>query len=131
MSRNDLIADAFTVIRNASRARQEETYVPYSKIVLKICDVLKQEGYLENFKEVDLGNIKKIKVYLKYEGRKGVISRIERVSSPGMRVYAKKTEVPRVLRGYGFAIVSTSSGVFTDKEAREKGLGGEIIGLVW
>jgi len=131
MSRTDLISDAFTIIRNAARAKKEEAYVPYSNFLLKICEILKKDGYLENFKEVDLENLKKIKVYLKYEGKKSIIEHIEKVSTPGRRVYAQRKNVPSTLRGYGVTIVSTSIGVFTDKEAKEKGVGGEIIGRVW
>ncbi|MCQ9205797.1 MAG: 30S ribosomal protein S8 [Omnitrophica bacterium] len=131
MSRTDLVSDVFTIIRNAARARKEDTYIPHSKFVLKICDIFKKEGYLENFKEVDLENFKKIKVYLKYDGKKSAIRQIKRVSSPGRRVYAKNKDIPSVLGGYGFAIISTSQGIFTDKEARAKGLGGEVIGMVW
>lgn len=131
MSRTDLVSDVFTIIRNAARARKEDTYIPHSKLVLKICDIFKKEGYLENFKEVDLENFKKIKIYLKYDGKKSAIRQIKRVSSPGRRVYAKKKDIPSVLGGYGFAIISTSKGMFTDKEARAKGLGGEVIGMIW
>ncbi len=131
MSRTDLIGDAFTVIRNALRARKEETYIPYSKSLSVICEILKREGYLENFKEVDLERLKKIKVYLKYDGKESVITQIKRVSTPGRRVYAKGKSVPSVLRGYGLAIISTSSGICTDKEARQKGIGGEVLGMVW
>lgn len=131
MSRTDLVSDGFTIIRNAARARKEETYIPHSNLLLKICDILKKEGYLENFKEVDLKSFKKIKVYLKYDGKRSVIEQIKRVSSPGIRVYAKQKDVPSVLRGYGIAIISTSLGMLTDKEAREKGVGGEVMGMVW
>lgn len=131
MSRNDLISDSFTIIRNASRAQKEEAYIPYSNSLLRICDILKKEGYLENFKEIDLENFKKIKVYLKYEGKKSVIEQIKRVSKPGRRVYVKIKDVPYVLRGYGIGIISTSSGLSTDREARKKGVGGEFIGMVW
>ena len=131
MSRTDSISDAFAIIANATRAKKEEAYIPYSNLLLKICEILKREGYLENFKEVDSGSFKKIKVYLKYEGKKSIITQIKKVSSPGRRFYAKAKVVPSALQGYGVTIVSTSAGVFTDKEAREKGVGGEIIGQVW
>ncbi len=131
MSRNDLLSDSFTIIRNAARAKKEDTYIPYSKLILEVCAVLKKEGYIENFKEVDLESFKKIKVYLKYDGKKSVICEIKRVSTPGRRVYIKKEEVKPVLSGYGVGIISTSSGIFTDKEAKEKGVGGEFIGRVW
>jgi small subunit ribosomal protein S8 len=131
MSRTDLISDAFTIIRNASRAKKEETYIPYSNSLLRICEILKQEGYLENFKDIDLEGYKQIKVYLKYEGKKSVINQIKKVSTPGRRVYAKRDAIPLVLRGYGIALVSTSSGILTDKEAKAKGVGGEVIGMIW
>jgi small subunit ribosomal protein S8 len=131
MSRTDLIADAFTVIRNASRAKKNETFIPYSVLLLKICEILKKEGYIENFAEVEVGNFKKIKVYLRYEGKKQVLTGLKKVSTPGRRVYVSKEDVPSVLHGFGIAIVSTSQGILTDKEAREKGMGGEVIGMVW
>jgi len=131
MSRTDLIADSFTIIRNAAKVKKDDALLPYSKIVFKICDILKREGYLENFKEVDLGHFKNIKVYLKYDGKNSVISQIKKVSKPGRRIYIDKTKIPSVLNGYGIALISTSSDIMTDKEAREKGIGGEYIGQVW
>ena len=132
MSRTDLIADAFTIIRNAARVKKEEVLIPYSKLLVKIMEILKREGYIENFKELDIpGRFKMIKVYLKYEGKKSVINDIQRVSKPGRRIYVDKKNIPRVLQGYGIAIISTSSGVLTDKEARKLGVGGEYIGYVW
>ena len=131
MSRTDLISDVFTIIRNASRARKEDAYIPQSKTVLKICEILKNEGYLENFKEVEVDNFKKVKVYLKYEGKKGVITQIKKISKPGRRVYTRRKSIPYALQGYGVTIVSTSSGILTGKEAREKGIGGEVVGMVW
>ena len=132
MSRTDLIADAFTTIRNAVRVKKEETLIPYSKLLLKIMEILKREGYIENFKELDIpGRFKMIKVYLKYQGKKSVINDIQRVSKPGRRIYVDKKSIPRVFQGYGVAIISTSCGVLTDKEARKLGVGGEYIGYVW
>jgi len=132
MSRTDLIADAFTIIRNAARVKKEEVLIPYSKLLVKIMEILKREGYIENFKELDMpGRFKMIKVYLKYEGKKSVINDIQRVSKPGRRIYVDKKNIPRVLQGYGIAIISTSSGILTDKEARKLGVGGEYIGYVW
>jgi small subunit ribosomal protein S8 len=132
MSRTDLIGDSFTMIRNAIQAEKEDLYVPYSTIVSKICGILKEEGYLDNFKEVDLENFKKIRVYLKYdEKNKNAISAIKRVSRPGRRVYMACRDVPRALDGYGLTLVSTSSGILTDRQAREKGVGGEVVGQVW
>ena len=131
MSRTDVISDAFTMIRNAALARHEEVSIPYSKLLVKICEILKTEGYLQNFKEIELGNFKKIKAYLKYVGKKNAIKKIAKVSKPGRRVYVKREDVLPVLNGYGISIVSTSKGILTDREAREKGLGGEIIGVIW
>jgi small subunit ribosomal protein S8 len=131
MSRTDLVADAFTIIRNAVRGRKEDALIPYSHVLLKICNILKQEGYLENFKEIDLAGFKNIKVYLKYEGKKCLLNQIKKVSKPGRRIYVKKTKIPSVLRGYGIALISTSQDILTDKEAKQKGIGGEYIGMVW
>ncbi len=131
MSRTDLISDAFAIIKNASRAKKEEVYIPYSNLLTKICEILKREGYLENFKEVDLEKIKKIKIYLKYEGKKAIITQIRKISVPGRRVYVEAKKVPSALGGYGVTIISTSSGVLTDKEAQAKSVGGEVIGMVW
>jgi len=131
MSR-DLIADAFCAIRNASRVKKEETLIPYSKLLIKIMEILKREGYIENFKELDIPKrYKMIKVYLKYEGKKSVINDIQRVSKPGRRIYVGRKNIPRVLQGYGVAILSTSLGILTDKEARRLGVGGEYIGYIW
>ena len=131
MSRNDLMSDSFTIIRNAARVRKEDAYIPYSKVIFEVCAILKKEGYIENFKEVDLDNFKKIKVYLKYDGKKSVIIQLNRVSTPGRRSYLKRDEIKPVLNGYGLGIISTSLGMLTDKEAKEKGVGGEFIGEVW
>ena len=131
MSRTDLIGDCFTMIRNAASAHKEDIYIPYSKVVAKICDILKAEGYLENYKEVDLERWKKIKVYLRYDDKDSVIKQIQRVSKPGRRVYVACDDIPAALDGYGITLVSTSSGIMTDKQAREKRVGGEILGMVW
>ncbi|MCP4652451.1 MAG: 30S ribosomal protein S8 [Candidatus Omnitrophica bacterium] len=131
MSRTDLIADSFTIIRNAIGIRQDEALIPGSKILLRICGILKEEGYIENFKEVDSGSLKQIKVYLRYDGKKSVITQLKKVSRSGLRTYRGKDGLPSVLNGYGIAIVSTSQGVLTDAQAREKGIGGEILGMVW
>jgi len=131
MSRTDLISDAFTIIRNASKAKKEEAYVPYSNSLLRICEILKNEGYLENFKEVDLEGFKKIKVYLKYEDKESIITQIKKISSPGRRVYAKRKSIPSALDGYGVTLVSTSEGILTDRQAKERGVGGEVVGMVW
>lgn len=131
MSRTDLISDAFTVIRNAIRVRKDEALLPFSNLIMKICEILKNEGYIENYKDIDLGNFKKIKVYLKYDGKKSAITQIRKVSKPGRRVYLSKGDVFQVLRGYGIGIFSTSLGLLTDTQAREKGVGGEYLGEIW
>jgi len=131
MSRTDLTSDAFTIIRNAVMVKAEEAMLPFSNMLVKILDILKREGYIENHKVVDGPSYKQIKVYLRYNGKKPAISKIKKVSTPGRRVYASRKEVNSVLRGYGISIVSTSSGIFSDREAREKGLGGEVVGMVW
>jgi len=131
MSRTDMIGDVFTIIRNAVSVRKEDTTVPFSNSIRDIVLILKNEGYVENFKEVDLGKLKIIKVYLKYDDKKSVITQIKRVSRPGRRVYRKINDIPSALDGYGVTIVSTSSGLLTGKQAKDKGVGGEIIGMVW
>jgi len=131
MGRTDLISDVFTIIRNAVMAKKEDAMVPYSKIVFSICDILKKEGYIENFKEVNADNLKRIKVYLRYQNGKSVINGIKRISKPGRRVYLKNKGISKVLHGYGIALVSTSKGVLTDKSAKESGFGGEYVGEVW
>jgi small subunit ribosomal protein S8 len=131
MSRTDLIGDAFTIIRNGIKVRKEEVLMPYSVLLSKVCDILKNEGYIENFAEVDLGNYKQLKVYLRYQGKKSALTEIKRVSKPGRRVYVSSNDVPSALNGYGVTLMSTSSGILTDKQAKEKGTGGEVIGMVW
>lgn len=131
MSRVDLISDCFTIIRNAVAARKEDVIIPHSKVMAKICAILKDEGYLENYKEIDLEHSKRIKVYLKYDAKQSVLHAIQRISKPGRRVYMACKDIPKTLDGYGLTIVSSSAGILTDKQAREKGIGGEVIGMVW
>ncbi len=131
MSRTDIIGDAFTIIRNAASTRKEDAVLPFSGSIVEIVSILKAEGYIENFKEVDLGKFKAIKVYLKYDKKKSLITQIKRVSRPGRRVYRKINEIPVALGGYGVTIVSTSVGLLTGQQAKDKGIGGEIIGMVW
>lgn len=131
MSRTDLISDSFTVIRNGIKVKKEDVVIPYSNNLLKICEILKREGYIDNFKEIELDNFKKIKVYLKYERKKSVLSQIRKISTPGRRIYVKREKIPVILRGYGLAIISTSQGILTNKEAKAKGVGGEYIGTIW
>ncbi len=131
MSRTDLISDSLTIIRNAGLVKKEDALIPYSSIVLTVCDILKKEGYIENYRKIDENKKQMIKVYLRYRNKKSVISSIKRVSKPSLRVYVDKFNIPRVLNGRGIAVLSTSKGVFTDKEARKLGIGGEVLLHVW
>tara|TARA_B100000315_G_C14444677_1_gene526287 strand:- start:159 stop:554 length:396 start_codon:yes stop_codon:yes gene_type:complete len=131
MSRTDLISDCFTVLRNAVFAKKDDASFPYSGSMLKICSILKDEGYLQNYKEIDLEGKKKIKIYLRYDGKKNAITQIKKISTPGRRVYVPKKSIPRALGGYGITLISTSSGIMTDRKAKELGVGGEVIGMVW
>lgn len=131
MSRTDLIADGLTMIRNAFRANKINVLIPYSNVMASVVNILKQDSYIENFKEVDLGKIKEIKVYLKYEAKKSVLTQIKKISTPGRRIYVDKNHLPSVLSGYGIAIISTSKGIMNSKKAKEVGIGGEVICYVW
>jgi len=131
MSRTDLIADAFTIIRNAVRIKGETVEIPASSLLKSIVEILKKTGYIENSKFIDDKKQGLIRIYLKYTDKKSAINNLKRISRPGLRVYVKKHKIPIVLRGKGIAFISTSQGIFTDKEAREKKLGGEVIGYVW
>jgi len=127
----DPIADLFTRIRNGLMVRHPRIDVPGSKMKARIVEILKEEGYIKNFRiyEDDLQGI--IRVYLKYSGDQSVIRGIKRISKPGRRNYVKRDAIPKVLNGLGLAILSTSSGVMTDHECRERGVGGEVLGHVW
>jgi small subunit ribosomal protein S8 len=133
MNISDPIADMLTRIRNANTAKHDTVDIPVSKIKLSIADILVDEGYVEKYEIVDDGNFKNIHMTLKYSGarKNQVISGIKKISKPGLRVYAGKDEVPRVLGGLGIAILSTNKGVITDKKARELGVGGEVLAYVW
>ena len=129
---NDPIADMLTRIRNANQMRYAEVEVPASKIKMEIARILKSEGFISDYsvKKNDVQSV--IVLNLKYgEKKESVITGLKRISKPGLRVYAKATEVPRVLNGLGIAIVSTSKGVMTDKEARKESLGGEVLAYIW
>ncbi|MDB2331584.1 30S ribosomal protein S8 [Alteromonas sp. A079] len=129
MSMQDPIADMFTRIRNGQMAQKVSVTMPSSKLRVSICEVLKAEGYVTDF--AVSGDVKPVlEVTLKYFEGKQVIDTIERVSRPGLRIYKKKDELPKVMGGLGVAIVSTSKGVMTDRAARNAGMGGEIIGYV-
>jgi len=128
----DPIADMLTRIRNGYQAKMTTVDVaPYSKVKAEIAKILKKEGYIENYATVGDGIEKKLVVTLKYTNGEKVVRGIKRISKPGLRIYAKGEELPRVLNGLGIAIISTSEGMMTDKEARKKHVGGEVIAYVW
>ena len=128
----DPVADMLTRIRNANSAKHDTVDVPASKMKKSIAQILLDEGYIKSFTVIDDGLQGIIRITLKYNGGKEkVISGLRRVSKPGLRVYAGAEELPRVLRGLGIAIVSTSKGVMTDKKAREAHVGGEVLAFVW
>jgi small subunit ribosomal protein S8 len=128
----DPIADYLTRIRNANTAFHETTEVPASRIKKALTEILKEEGFIKGFELVDDGKQGKIRIYLKYgKGKERVITGLKRISKPGLRVYVGKDEIPRVLGGLGIAILSTSRGIMTDKEARKQGIGGEVICYIW
>jgi small subunit ribosomal protein S8 len=127
----DPIADMLTRIRNGVRAKFEEVLMPSSRLKVRIAEILKDEGYIENYLHVDDGRQGSLKVRLKYQDEVPAITGIRRVSSPGRRVYVRATEIPRVLNGIGIAILSTSSGIMTDRRAREVHVGGELLLTIW
>jgi small subunit ribosomal protein S8 len=128
----DPVADFLTRLRNASKAHHDSLSVPYSKLKGTIADILKAEGYISDYKVEDGSVGKQLSVTLKYsDDRKSSIAGIKRVSKPGLRVYAKSDELPKVLGGLGIAILSTSSGLLTDRQAAKKGVGGEVLAYVW
>ena len=127
----DPIADMLTRIRNANSMRYKEVEVPASKIKIEIARILKEEGFILDYK-IKKNNIQDILVlYLKYSGRERVITGLKRISKPGLRVYAKADEIPTVLSGLGIAIISTSKGMMTDRDARKASLGGEVLAYIW
>lgn len=133
MAANDTISDMLTRIRNACMVKHSTTKVPATKITRSIAKVLQEEGFIGEYEEVGEGVHKYLDIALKYHGknRQPTISTLKRVSKPGLRVYSKRKDIPRVLGGIGVAIVSTSQGVMTDREARRQGVGGEILCYVW
>ena len=126
----DPIADMLTRIRNAIMVRREEVVVPKSKMKAEIAKILVKEGYVEAVEDIDEGKTLKL-VFKMDQGRQKVIQGLRRISKPGLRVYSTAADLPKVLSGLGIAIISTSKGVMTDKEAREKKLGGEVLAYVW
>ena len=131
MNISDPIADMLTRIRNGSRARDSEILVPASRTKRAIAQILSDEGFIEGFEDALDGPHAQLKLRLKYVGKVPVISGMKRVSKPGLRVYATKTDIPRVLGGLGVVIVSTSHGIMTGARARQAQLGGEVLAYVW
>ncbi|MFM6190017.1 MAG: 30S ribosomal protein S8 [Planktothrix sp.] len=133
MAANDTIADMLTRIRNSCMARHQTTQIPSTKMTRSIAQVLKQEGFIGDFEETGEGLKKYLVVSLKYNSKTKAptIQKLQRVSRPGLRVYRNRKELPRVLGGIGVAIISTSRGVMTDREARRQGLGGEVLCYIW
>ena len=133
MSSTDTISDMLTRIRNACLVRHTTTKIPTTKMTRSIAKVLKQEGFIDSYEEAGEGIEKHLVVTLKYKGnnRQPIIRTLKRVSKPGLRVYSNRKELPRVLGGIGIAIISTSKGIMTDREARHQGIGGEVLCYVW
>ena len=128
----DTIADMLTRIRNANQMRYQEVSVPASNLKVSLAKILKDEGFIEDYKIVDDNVQGTIVITLKYgQNKERVITGLKRISKPGLRVYAKAGEVPKVLNGLGIAVISTSHGVMTDKEARKENLGGEVLCYIW
>ncbi|MGH2467477.1 MAG: 30S ribosomal protein S8 [Candidatus Limnocylindrales bacterium] len=132
MNVSDPIADMLTRIRNASRAHHIDVLIPASRTKREIARILKDEGFIEDYADVRDGPVSGLRVRLKYvSGKAPVVSGLKRISKPGLRVYAGKTEIPRVLGGLGIVIVSTSQGIMTGAQARKAQLGGEVLAYVW
>ncbi|MCI9319329.1 MAG: 30S ribosomal protein S8 [Lachnospiraceae bacterium] len=133
MTMSDPIADMLTRIRNANTAKHDTVDIPASKMKLAIASILLDEGYIKKYDIIEEGSFKNIHITLKYGADKNekIISGIKRISKPGLRVYAGRDELPKVLGGLGIAIISTNQGVITDKKARELNVGGEVLAFVW
>ncbi len=133
MAMSDPIADMLTRIRNANTAKHDTVDVPASKMKQAIADILVKEGYIKKYEMVEEGKFQTIRITMKYGRDKNekVISGIKRISKPGLRVYAGKDELPKVLGGLGIAIISTNKGILTDKDARAQQVGGEVLAYVW
>jgi small subunit ribosomal protein S8 len=133
MASNDTISDMLTRIRNACAVRHTTTQVPMTKMTRSIAKVLKEEGFIEDYEEVGEGIDRKLILSLKYKGknRQPLIGTLKRISKPGLRVYSSSQDLPRVLGGIGIAIVSTSKGIMTDREARKQKVGGEVLCYIW
>jgi small subunit ribosomal protein S8 len=132
MNITDPIADMLTRVRNANSVNKDVVDIPASNLKINIAKTLKDEGFIKEYKIIDNYPQNKVRVYLKYgKDKEKVITGIKRISKPGLRVYVNKDEIPRVLGGLGIAVISTSRGVLTDKEARKEGVGGEVLCYVW
>lgn len=131
MVMTDPVADMLTRIRNANIARARIVEIPASNIKKELAQILKDEGYIENFDCIADQKQGMIRIQLKYSGKRRVISGLKRISKPGLRVYAAKEEIPSVLGGLGIAVLSTSKGIMTDKSARKNGIGGEVLCYIW
>jgi small subunit ribosomal protein S8 len=133
MAAHDTISDMLTRIRNASIVKHQTTNLPATKLTRSIAKVLKQEGYVGDYEEVGEGIDQKLVLTLRYKGknRQPIVTALKRVSKPGLRVYSNHKDLPKVLGGIGIAVISTSSGIMTDREARKQGLGGEVLCYVW
>jgi len=133
MGMTDPLSDMLTRIRNANKAKHEKVDVPASNLKVHVARILKEEGYLKNYKVIKDGKQGILRIYLKFEGetKRPVISGLRNISRPGLRRYVKKAEIPPVLRGLGLSILSTSKGLLTDKEARKLNVGGELLCSVW
>lgn len=128
----DPVADMLTRIRNACMASHSVVEIPFSKLKKEVATLLKEEGFISSFEEVETENKNKnLQIKLKYVNNQQVISGLKRISKPGLRIYVSHKELPRVLGGFGVAIISTSKGVMSDKEARHQGIGGEVLCYVW
>jgi small subunit ribosomal protein S8 len=128
----DAIADMLTRIRNAGSAKHETVDIPASNLKRAIAKILLEEGYVRNIQEISDGKQGVIRILLKYTGSKqNVITGIKRISKPGLRVYANRDEIPKVLGGLGIAVISTSKGIMTDRKARSEGIGGEVLAFIW
>lgn len=131
MVTTDPIADMLTRIRNANQQKHETVSIPYSNLKNDLANILKNEGFVTDFVVDEEGNHKNIVITLKYKGNERVITGLKRVSKPGLRQYAKVNEIPKVLNGLGIVVLSTSQGLMTDKEARAKNIGGEVLAYIW
>ena len=131
MQMSDVIADMLTRIRNASNAKHQTVDIPASNMKKSIADILTKEGYIKGYQIVEDGKQGIIRVTLKYNGKEKAIKGLRRVSKPGLRIYASCEDMPRVMSGLGVAIISTSKGIMTDKEARKQNIGGEVLAFVW